>query len=343
MSQIKELTRSRFLLFIREPEAMFWVFLFPVVLALVLSFAFQNRGVNEANVGYVEGQLSTEWVQALEADSLIHLIAFEDTVLAARKLRSGAVAVMVSGENPNLHLNYDPTRPESEIAQMRITNRLQAQEGRQDVVLTETTETTEHGSRYIDFLLPGLLGMNLMGTSIWGTGFPIVEMRQKKLLKRFLVTPMKKTSFLLAQILSRFGFLVAEVIVITAFGVFLLGVPFRGSIITFSILSFLGAISLAGIGLLVASRAKTIEGVSGIMNFVMMPMWLFSGVFFSYENFPEAFHPVFRLLPLTALNDGLRRLMLEGDGIQTMGLEISVLTVWAILSFVAALKIFRWK
>jgi ABC-type multidrug transport system permease subunit len=206
-----------------------------------------------------------------------------------------------------------------------------------------TDVVTEHGSRYIDFLIPGLLGMNLMGTGIWGTGFAIVDMRQKKLLKRLLVTPMKRTNFLFAQMLSRFLFLVFEVAVITVFGVWALGVPFRGSFLAFAFVCTLGALCFAGIGLLVASRSQTVEGVSGLMNFVMLPMWLLSGVFFSYENFPAVFHPLIRLLPLTALNDGLRGIMLEGEAATALLVETGVLLVWTVGGFLVSLRVFRWS
>jgi ABC transporter DrrB family efflux protein len=211
-----------------------------------------------------------------------------------------------------------------------------------DPVPIRVDEVTEHGSRYIDFLIPGLLGMNLMGTGIWGTGFSIVDWRQKKLLKRFLVTPMRKSEYLFSQMLSRLVFLVLEVLIITVFGVLVLGVPFRGSVLAFTVVCLLGTMCFSGLGLLIAARPQTIEGVSGIMNFVMMPMWLFSGVFFSYENFPEVFHPAIQLLPLTALNDALRALMLEGAA---PGLPVQMLVVagWGILSFFLAMRFFRWQ
>jgi ABC-type multidrug transport system permease subunit len=202
---------------------------------------------------------------------------------------------------------------------------------------------TETGARYIDFLLPGLLGLNLMGTGIWGIGFALVDMRQKRLLKLFTVTPMRRTNFLLAQMLSRLVFLVAEVAVIVLFGTLVLDVPFLGSLLPFSALCLLGAGCFSGIGLLLASRVQTIEGVSGLMNLVMMPMWLLSGVFFSYERYPEIFHPAIRVLPLTALNDGLRAVMLEGEGWRAIASGAIILAILTAISFVVALRIFRWR
>ena len=335
------LTVARMRLLWREPEAVFWVFIFPVVLALVLGLAFQGRGQEPSRIGVVGADAPC--VQVLEADAMIELQIFDSAGEAAIRLRSGAIDVLVDcdGEEPQLH--YDTARTESVAARLRVRDALERAAGRTDVLEIREREVTERGSRYIDFLLPGLLGMNLMGTGIWGTGFGIVEWRQKKLLKLFMVTPMRRSSFMLAQILARVGFLVAEVAVIVTFGVFVLGVPFRGDFFSFAAVCLVGAACFAGLGLLVASRAQTIEGVSGIMNFVMMPMWLASGVFFSYERFPEFILPVIRLLPLTALNDALRMNMLEGAGLTGMGFQLLVQLTWAAATFVIALRIFRWR
>jgi len=341
-SPLRELTRVRFVLFTREPEAVFWVFLFPVVLALVLSFAFKQRGVETVRVGVVTGETEERWVSALQGGESIKVVPFAAREEAERKLRSGGLAALVTGGEP-VQVRCDPTRPEGETARLRIQNALERSAGRTDPVPVMTDVLKDHGSRYIDFLIPGLLGMNLMGTGIWGIGFSTVDWRQRKLLKRFLVTPMRKSHFLLAQVFSRLGFLILEVVVIVAFGVFVLGVPFRGSLAAFALICLIGTFCFSGLGLLIASRPRTLEGVSGIMNFVMMPMWLFSGVFFSYENFPEIFHPAIRLLPLTALNDGLRGLMLEGTAGPHLLVQSLVLVFWGAVSFFVALRIFRWQ
>jgi ABC-2 type transport system permease protein len=342
LGALRQLTWARVILFLREPEAIFWVVLFPVVLALVLSIAFKDRAVGPARIGIVEGSIAPAAEATLEGAPGIELVRFADREAAERKLRSGALAALVLPGEP-LAVRYDPSRAESELARLRVEDAIRRRHAGAAPVEIATERVTEHGSRYIDFLIPGLLGMNLMGTGIWGTGFAIVDWRQKKLLKRFLVTPMSRTSFLFAQILSRFVFLVLEVTVIALFGVLALGVPFHGSLAAFALVCILGALCFSGMGLLVASRSQTVEGVSGLMNFVMMPMWLFSGVFFSYENFPRVFLPFIRLLPLTALNDALRALMLEGDRLHALLPETGVLLVWTVLGFLLALRVFRWQ
>ncbi len=207
----------------------------------------------------------------------------------------------------------------------------------------ELEPVTETGSRYVDFLFPGLLGMNVMGTGLWGIGFAIADVRRRKFLKRLLVTPMRRSSFFFSFMLSRLVFLFMEMAVLAGIGRWLLGVPFRCDVVSFSLVALTGALTFAGLGILVASRVQTIEGVSGLMNLVMVPMWLGSGIFFSYERFPEYLHPVLRLLPLTGLNDALRAIMVEGESILQQGPELAVMAGWCLATFLVALRIFRWE
>jgi ABC-type multidrug transport system permease subunit len=229
-------------------------------------------------------------------------------------------------------------RAEAELARLRILVAL-GNAGHEALAIEEVTE---RGSRYVDFLFPGLLGMSLMGTGLWAIGFAVADMRQRKVLKRFLVTPMRRSSFLASFLLSRLLFLAAELALIVTFGVWVLGVPFRTTPVAFAAMCLVGAIAFAAIGLLVASRARTIEGISGLLNVVMIPMWLGSGVFFSYERFPEAIHPLLRALPLTALNDALRAAMIDGVGILQVIPELAVLSAWTVVPFALALRLFRW-
>jgi ABC-type polysaccharide/polyol phosphate export permease len=182
-----------------------------------------------------------------------------------------------------------------------------------------------------------------MGTGIWGIGYSIVTSRLKKTLKVMVATPMRKSDFLLAQIGSRFFFLIVEMVVILAFGVLAFHVPIRGSLALLSATAVMGTVAFAGLGLLVASRAKTLEAANGLMNLVMVPMWLLSGVFFSSERFPQAAQPFIKALPLTALNDALRAVMLEGKGLPAIAGALAILAAWGIVSFGVALKIFRWQ
>ncbi len=336
-----ELTIARLREFVRETEAMFWVFAFPVLLALALGLAFRGRAPEKIPVGVVRGPLSAATSDALGGSPALMVRVYE-AVEGREALRTGKISLLVEDDGGPVY-RLDPTRPDARAARLEVDDALQRAAGRADPLAPRERPVTEPGSRYIDFLLPGLLGLNLMGTSMWGLGFSIVNARTKKLLKRLAATPMRRSEYLLSQMLARLLFLVFEVAVLVGFGWLAFGVEVRGSFAALAVVSLLGAASFAGLGLLVASRTRTIEGVSGLMNLVMLPMWLLSGTFFSWERFPEPAHPIIRALPLTALNDALRAVMTEGRPLDGLGLELGVLVVTGAVSFLVAVRVFRWQ
>lgn len=324
----------------REPEAIFWVFAFPILLALALGVAFKNRGPQALSIAVQEGPGADSLAVALAGGARLRVVRL-DSLEAYERLRSGRVALVVIPGNP-IALQFDSTRDESRLARLETDAALQVAAGRHDVLWLRDALLTERGSRYIDFLIPGLLGLNIMGTGMWGIGFGIVRSRQGKLLRRLHASPMRRSDFLLAQAFARLVFLVLEVVVLLAFGALAFGVPIRGSLMLVATIVLAGALAFSGLGLLVASRAQTIEGVSGLMNFVMVPMWVFSGVFFSWSHFPDAIHPVIRLLPLTALNDGLRLVLLDGAGVGAVAGFLGIMMAWGIGAFLLSVKLFRW-
>ena len=344
-SSMVQLTLVRFREFIREPEAVFWTFIFPILLAAGLGIAFRQRGPDKVRIGVVGNAASaTPVVDALRKDSTLVVESFDDSA-AARALRTGKVALLVfpGSARDSVHYVYDRGRSDAINARVLVDRAVQSGAGRVDPVRVGDTFVTEAGSRYIDFLIPGLLGMNLMGGSIWGIGFSIVTARSKKLLKRFMATPMSRSQYLLSFLGSRLVFLILEVVTLVGFGHYAFGVPLRGSLVALFLISLLAAISFGGLGLLAASRARTVEAVSGIMNFIMLPMWIFSGVFFSSANFPQVVQPFVKALPLTAVNDALRANMLEGASLAALSPQLLVIVVWGVVTFFAALKLFRWR
>jgi len=336
-----ELTRARFLEFVREPEALFWVFGFPVLMTLALGIAFRSREAPPVVVGLVqmEGAAALRDTMQRAPHLQVHDVSAAEADTA---LRHGRVDIVVVPGVPPTY-RYDSSKPESRVARLAVDDVLQTAAGRPSVWSARDERVEEAGSRYIDWVLPGLLGMNIMGTGLWGIGFSLVQARTRKLLKRFMATPMRRSDYLMSHVLSRLVFLSLEVTAILGFGVLVFSVPLRGSIWALSLVCLMGALSFGGLGLLLASRPRTIEGVSGLMNLAMLPMWLLSGVFFSSERFPEAMQPAIRALPLTALNDALRGVMLDGAELSTQWFHMAVLATWGIGCFAIAVKIFRWR
>jgi ABC-type multidrug transport system permease subunit len=328
------------LLVVRQPEALFWMFVFPVLLAAVLGYAFRSAGPEPSRVGVVAAPGAAALYDQLSESEHLE-VEIIDADSGRRKLRRAALDLLVLPDEapaalPGLAL--DPQRQEADTARLRVLLAL----GQPPPALP-VTHVTEAGARYIDFLYPGLLGANVMGGSLWLVGATMAELRQKKLLKRMLVTPVRRASFLLSFMFSRLVFLIFEVVALVAFGALALGVPFRGDLLSFTLLCLLGSATFAGVSLLAAARTRTTQGAAGLINLLSMPMWLLSGVFFSYERFPEAIHPVLRALPLTALNDGLRALLIDGASLFAMGVELAVLAGWGVGTFFVALAIFRWE
>ncbi len=342
---LAQLTLVRFREFIREPEAVFWTFIFPILLAAGLGIAFRQTGQEQVQIGVVSRPgADTSVVAAMRKDSSLITRVMDDSA-AALALRTGKIALVVSpgATRDSVSYVFDRGRGDAVNARLLVDRAVQSGAGRVDPVRASDTYVTENGSRYIDFLVPGLLGMNLMGSSIWSLAFAIVTARNKKLLKRLMATPMSRLQYLLSFLFSRLFFLILEVVTLVGFGYFAFGVPLRGSLAALMLIALLGAVSFGGLGLLCASRARTVEAVSGIANFIMLPMWVFSGVFFSSSNFPDVVQPFIRLLPLTAVNEALRANMLEGATLVSLSPQILIIVTWGIISFFAALKLFRWR
>jgi ABC-2 type transport system permease protein len=329
----------------REPEVIFWVFGFPLILALGLGIAFRNKPADATSIAIVSGPGAQDILAMLQHSphkSLIHSDVLDQSQ-ALQGFRLGKYDLVVEpGEKGSLRYRFDPARPESVLARAEVDAALQSAAGRKDIISTTTVTSSEPGSRYIDFLVPGMLGMNTMNAAMWGIGFALVEMRQRKLLKRFVATPMRRTDFLLALLSSRLLLMVVEVGLLLGFGALVFHMRILGSLFTILLIGAIGAISFWGVGLLTASRAQKIESVSGLMNLVMMPMWIFSGVFFSYQRFPAVVQPFIKLLPLTALNDALRDTILQGASLASQSGRILVLLVWGGVSFLLAVRWFRW-
>jgi ABC-2 type transport system permease protein len=329
----------------REPEVVFWVYGFPLLLALGLGIAFRNKPADVTSIAVIDSpgaQVALTLIERSPQKSSIRADVL-DKLAALKGFRLGKYDLVVETDGKGgVQYLYDPARPESVLSRAEVDDVLQVSAGRTNPLPTSAVISNEPGSRYIDFLIPGLIGMNLMNSGMWSVGFALVDMRQRKLLKRFVATPMRRSDFLLALASGRLALMITEVGLLLGFGALIFHIRVLGSLLSILVLSAIGAVGFAGLGLLTASRAQKIESVSGLINLIMMPMWIFSGVFFSYERFPTAIHPFIKALPLTALNDGLRATILEGAPLRTQAGRLLVLALWGGISFVLALRWFRW-
>ncbi len=342
-SALWNLTLARLREFYRQPEAVFWVYFFPILMVVALGIAFRNKPIEKITINIQSAGRSQAILRSITNDPRIVGGIFDEPQCRQR-LRTGKSDLYLKpGDSNSVEYFYDPTRPGSVVAKDLVDQLIQESAGREDPVDATATEVIEPGGRYIDFLVPGLLAMGLMGGGLWGVGFAVVDMRIRKLLKRFLATPMKKTHFLLGVMISRLLFMVPEIILLVVFSWLFFDVRVYGNWLAILFLVLLGAVEFSGIGLLVASRAKTLESVSGLMNLVMLPMWTLSGIFFSYERFPEVVQPLIKLLPLTPLIDCLRAVMLEGASLISLWPQVLIMALWSVITFGIALAIFRWS
>lgn len=337
-SSLYQLTMTRFRLFLREPEAIFWIFVFPILLAVGLGIAFRNRPADVLQVGATTAQLA----QALNADKGLTAKTLDEAT-GAHALATGNILLLAIKTTDGVTYKYDDTNPDARTARLLADRAVQTAAGRHEAIPAGNQLIHETGARYIDFVVPGLLGMNLMGSAIWGLGFAIVEARQKKLLKRLVASPMPRWQYLASYLLSRLVMLVIEVVAFLGFARLVFGVPFRGSLLELGFLCVLTSLAFSALGLLVASRARTMEAASGLMNLAMLPMWILSGVFFSASRFPAVIQPFVQALPLTAAIDALRGNMLQGMRLDQLASPIAILLAWLVVPFAISLRIFRWK
>lgn len=346
------LIRTRLLEFSRRPAAVFWTYVFPLVMMFILGSAFRSQGESQSQVAIVAGEQGSKLQATLKASpELAVTMVSPDEGL--RMLRSGRLALLIRASNrtdessrqeaERWEFVYDPQRPGGRLAELLVREQIRVESGFVDEQHVDKVPYSEPGGRYIDFLVPGLIGMVLLGGGLWGVGYAIVDMRIRKLLKRFLATPMRKSDFLLGIVFSRLLFVVPQILIILWASHLAFSVAIHGPWIDFLVVVLLGGLQFAGVGLLIASRAKTMETMSGLINLVMLPMWTLSGIFFSYENFPEMMHVPIRLLPLTPLLDVLRGIMLDGQSLWAFPLEMTLILFWTIGTFVIALWFFRWN
>jgi ABC-type multidrug transport system permease subunit len=341
MSPLLELVKTRLREFARETGAVFWVFGFPILMAICLGLAFRNRPPDLPAVAVLESTPSP-WSEPLASDQLdAKRLEPEEAERGLARARYDLIVELSGSADPKY--TFDPTQERSKLARVMVSDVLQRAAGRKDLLEIAEAPSQRQGTRYIDFLLPGLIGMNLMGSSMWGVGYNLVVARKRRLLRRYAVTPMRRSHFLLSYFASRSVFLVLELGVLLTFGALVFGTQIQGNPVSFVGLSILGAASFAAISLIIGARVENTDVANGWMNFVQLPMWVLSGTFFSYERFPEWMHEPIRWLPLTALVDALRDVFNNAVPLAELWHPVLVLGVWSAGGFLVALRYFRWQ
>ncbi len=342
-SPLCQLILSNLRTYLREPEAIFWTYGFPILMIIGLGLAFSGKGEDTIVFDILEGPGWEAAARAAEGHERFRVEVHGKSESLDRLRRNKTSLVVEPDPDGGYIYHFDPSNPQGRAAREAIDDLLQRAAGRVDPVSATDLETTAPGSRYVDFLVPGLIGMNLMGGGLWGVGFVLVDLRVKNLLKRLLGTPMRRRHFLLAMVGGRALFFIPEVFLLLLSAWLIFQIPIEGSVAAIFLVAFVGAMSFAGLGLLVASRARRIETVSGLMNLVMMPMWLCSGIFFSSERFPDFMQPFIKALPLTQLINALRSVITDGETLSSQALPLAVLVAWGALSYTLALRWFRWN
>lgn len=336
---IVELVSTRLREFLRQPETIFWVYGFPLLLATCLGLAFSDTEIRKLRIGVVSPTDSV--IALLDRDESLETLVLTEKQ-GTSDLAGSHIDALLIIEDGRPRIIHSPNRPRSLLARERIDATLQRAAGRTDRVIVQSEPLDQPGMRYIDFLFPGLIGINLMSGGLYGIGFVIVDMRVRKLLKRFLATPMRRRDFFTAILASRMFFLVPEMAFLLLLATLGFGMPIHGNLFAALAIILVSALCFSGLGLLVSSRAQRVETISGLIKVVIIVMWLFGGVFFSTERFPEFLQPVIQILPLTVTTDALRAVLLDGNTLASQWAEIAVLLCWSVVSFVASLRLFRW-
>lgn len=350
---------------VREPEVLFWGIVFPILMAWGLGIAFSNKQDMTREIALVRHTQTSETAKSKLLDILEHHPAGKkgeytmplkneklgNVTLTFREctnedarvmLKKGTVTLIIDETNGATQYNFDPANAEAQLLYQLVKGVVYNGAGYYSSHQQEIKPLTVAGTRYIDFLVPGLLAMGIMFSCSWGISYVLIERRSKKLLRRMVATPMYKSNMLIALTSARFTMNIAESLLLFAFGWWYFDIQIQGSLLAFALLFVSGNIAFAGIAILISSRTGSSEVGNGLINAVTTPMMVLSGVFFSYHHFPEWAMPVIQNLPLTMLADGVRAVFNEGAGLMEVSKAIIVLSATGVITFIAGLKLFKW-
>jgi ABC-2 type transport system permease protein len=341
---LNEFIYLRFRGLLREPEVIFWVIIFPLLLAGGLAVAFWNRKPEPLAVDVV-AQPGSEEPDKLA--SKLNQAGMKAEVHndgdSHQRYRTGKTALFVALNGQQLVFGIDLTRPESLTARYQVEAIVRKDHDPNAMPEPVEAEQLEPGSRYVDFLIPGLMGMNLLSGGLWGVGFVIVDLRVRRLLKLFLATPMKRSDLLAGLMFTRIVMIVPEMLMLLLLGHFILEVPIRCSLFTLMVVLLIGGSAFMSMGVLMGCRTDKPEVAVGIINLFLLPQVILAGVFFSSKKFPEGVQPFLQALPLTQMNDCLREVMLEGKSLYQVAWRLGILAAMGMVCFFLSLRWFRWS
>lgn len=352
MKQLKELILMNFKEFYREPGIIFWAILFPIILAIGLGFAFSENANLTRKVALVKSSLiSSEKHSMLQNNSFIEAGNNEMGITtyhllevnwegAIQMIKKGKTSIIIQLGKDSLTYHFDPSNPEAKLAYLQLSNTLDGDSA--EINSGNVNVLSQTGTRYIDFLLPGLLGMGIMMNCMWGVSYSNVNKRSKMLLRRMVATPMRKTYYILAQFIARLLLSLLEGTLLFTITYLVFEVPITGSIAGILLLYITGNFAFTGIAMLTSSRTSNPQVANGLINLVILPMMLLSGIYFSYHNFPEPVITIIELLPLTLIVNDMRAIFLEGAGFASIIPVSLVLTGVGVVFFVMGLRIYKW-
>jgi ABC-type multidrug transport system permease subunit len=369
-SQLPNLIGAQFREILREPGILFWGIIFPILMSLGLGIAFTKKTDITRKVAVVNNTLEVQGHDSLNIVSrFLHeyadtagQIAGSSRVLipdeklgnttlifqqknwddAIVQLKRGTLAMILEENEGRVVYHFDPLNPDAQLTFLKLTALFDRNGKSSRGHKEEITPLTLIGTRYIDFFIPGLIAMNIMTACLWGISYSMIEKRSKKLLRRMVATPMRKSNFLISLITVRMimNFVEASLLLLFAWLVF--DITIQGNVPALIVLFLAGNFAFAGIAVTVSCRTGKTEIGNGLINAVTLPMMVLSGVFFSYYNFPEWAIPYIQKFPLTLLADGIRSIFIEGASFSTTAWPSFVLALIGVFFFTIGLRFFKW-
>jgi ABC-2 type transport system permease protein len=349
-----QLVSLQFKNFFREPAIIFWAVIFPILMAWVLGVAFTNKGEMKKTVAVI-GSITEKHVLWLKPDSANTVTRlFGDDIKnptrvkfvfcteeqALLMMKRGEINLVLQQSADTIIYRYDPKNPDAVNTYLMIEREINR--NTEPMVRSAIMPVTSRGSRYIDFLIPGLIAMGIMNSCLWGISWNLIEFRMKKLLRRMVATPMRKTDFLLSNLITRTLIGGFETIVLLLFAFLYFSISLEGSLLALLMIYFAGILAFAGIAIMISSRTANSQIGNGLINAISLPMMILSGIFFSYHNFPDWCIPFIKYMPLTLLADSIRSIFIEGAGVGDILLPFIVLVITGTATFLAGLRMYKW-